>query len=781
MITSPNPYVITSGTSISTDPSITTNGVTDPGKIYRDVSQDGPFADWAFTKTSTFDTSSGINSFFGIEGDVPIAAFKFTALELDGDPTITVGDGGATRLALIGVNGITDGNTGATFTFGNLQTVLLATQSGSITLNGIAFADIPTLYFYARGVGSDLTLGASVTGVNNEILQARHDVQVNGSQSSNFFTVYAGNDYLAGNGPITVGSIDITAGHNIQFATAQYPYGDSSGQSVRLNAGNVVNINAAGDMSVFNQAGSIDVTGATINVNSIPPPAEGTVGFFFNSGADVAFHAGIGGFNSANVGYDHPSDQLSIFSDGDINLAFVDGGSTLSAGGAYSSTFETSTQTLSAGTTIDVGSDLTASVSVKAGGAITVSGQLSAPTVTAGGDITANQISVQDGTATGSGAIIAQSGGITPFLASGNGPGVQDTLTATSIQSTGGINFNGSLFGQSAAGGTLTLNSTGTQAFNLSSTGNIQGAIDFNGADAPQGTPVGGGGTFIVNAAGAINVDTDIEASSGRIAAAEPPSGDGGTVKLNSLGEGGVVVNSRIEVSSAQPTSTAAPSRRSATGGNITIRSAATSKVAVSITSSSQLLSLLAAAAPGPGGKITILAGKTGANNSVISVTGNGGPPALATGSDTIRADRGTVDIRHAGDSGSINLTNAVISADVIKVATLGANGALNIGGGLISADTALKLYSEGSNGTVNFLANVTLSGPNSIIAANTVNITDNVVVTINGTNPASVYTNNPNYSVRNGGNNENANAGRFGGAGANTFPFANRPALDGP
>src|SRR5437762_5441466 len=34
-ITSPNPYVITSGTVISTDPSITTNGVTDFGKIYK--------------------------------------------------------------------------------------------------------------------------------------------------------------------------------------------------------------------------------------------------------------------------------------------------------------------------------------------------------------------------------------------------------------------------------------------------------------------------------------------------------------------------------------------------------------------------------------------------------------------------------------------------------------------------------------------------------------------------------------------------------------------------
>src|SRR5438552_15643009 len=60
-ITSPNPYVITSGTVISTDPSITTNGVTDFGKIYRGRSIDGPVSAWAFGSTSAFDTASGFD------------------------------------------------------------------------------------------------------------------------------------------------------------------------------------------------------------------------------------------------------------------------------------------------------------------------------------------------------------------------------------------------------------------------------------------------------------------------------------------------------------------------------------------------------------------------------------------------------------------------------------------------------------------------------------------------------------------------------------------------
>ncbi len=93
--------------------------------------------------------------------------------------------------------------------------------------------------------GSNLTLGASVIGVKDEILQAQADVQVNAPQSSGNFYVLAGNDYLAGTGPITAGTIDINTGRNLNFTTAQYPYGDSFGQSVVLNAGNAVNIKCA--------------------------------------------------------------------------------------------------------------------------------------------------------------------------------------------------------------------------------------------------------------------------------------------------------------------------------------------------------------------------------------------------------------------------------------------------------------------------------------------------------------------------------------------------------
>jgi hypothetical protein len=56
VISSPVPYVIGSGTTITTDPTITTNGVTDFGKIYRGPTLDGPASAWLFGATSSFDT-----------------------------------------------------------------------------------------------------------------------------------------------------------------------------------------------------------------------------------------------------------------------------------------------------------------------------------------------------------------------------------------------------------------------------------------------------------------------------------------------------------------------------------------------------------------------------------------------------------------------------------------------------------------------------------------------------------------------------------------------------
>src|SRR5207248_6404452 len=243
----------------------------------------------------------------------------------------------------------------------------------------------------------------------------------------------------------------------------------------------------------------------------------------------------------------------------------------------------------------------------------------------------------------------------------------------------------------------------------------------------------GNGGVINVTAAGPIEIGAPIEASTGYVQPPFDPHGNGGTVNLTSTNDS-VAVNSRIEVSSSDKGS-AKLRRRSARGGNIALKSGKPSGLAINLSNTSELLSLLDVAAPGPGGKVTILA--TGAS-SVANVNGK------------IVADRGTIDIRHTGDSGQIVLggpgegDRIDAHADIIKVAALGNNGVLTIGNGVLSADTTLKLYSPGSNGTVNFVADVTLGGAGTkIIAGNTVNIFDGGKVTIGVSNRASVFANN--------------------------------------
>lgn len=162
-ITSPAPYVIGSGTSITTDPTITTNGVTKYGVIYHGSSVDGQLSTFIFGSDSPFDQTSGFDQQIGKNPGEEAAIFKFTSLQLTGNPTID-STNGPTDLGLIAINGITSGGPGGTITFTGLKGVLLATQDGSINLGPqISFSGSHDLNIYARGASSDLTLGSSIT------------------------------------------------------------------------------------------------------------------------------------------------------------------------------------------------------------------------------------------------------------------------------------------------------------------------------------------------------------------------------------------------------------------------------------------------------------------------------------------------------------------------------------------------------------------------------------------------------------------------------------------
>ena len=215
-----------------------------------------------------------------------------------------------------------------------------------------------------------------------------------------------------------------------------------------------------------------------------------------------------------------------------------------------------------------------------------------------------------------------------------------------------------------------------------------------------------------------------------------------------------IVSNNPVTVNTALKVSDVTSQR----GGQISIDNRATTGTAISITNSGQLLALLNAASTDHGSMITF-------KSAGGDVDVNGG---------TIQADKGTIDIRNQGSSGAINLTNATLNASTIKVGALGNNGTLNVGGGTISADSVIKLYAGGSNGTVNFIDNVTLNG-NSVktISGDTVTIFNGKVVTVNGPAPANVFTNHPNYTGS-GGN--TSTTGTFAGQGAVTHPLSGAP-----
>ena len=221
-----------------------------------------------------------------------------------------------------------------------------------------------------------------------------------------------------------------------------------------------------------------------------------------------------------------------------------------------------------------------------------------------------------------------------------------------------------------------------------------------------------------------------------------------------------VTANGKVEIKKDIRVSSDAKTGGSKAGGNIKIDSRATKEkdTAIIVQDSAQLLSLLNAAAPGPGG--------------TIKFTSAGGKIQLDKA--TLIANRGTIDIRNNGDAGTVSVNNATLNADTVKIGALGNNGTLTIGKSTISADSAIKLYAGGSNGEVKFTDNTTLSG-NSVktIAANTVTIDNKKVVTVNGNAPANVFTNHPNYSGS-GGN--NSTTGTFSGQGATTQPLSALP-----
>jgi hypothetical protein len=657
-ITSPNPYVITSGTVITTDPSITSNGVTDYGKIYRGRSIDGPVSAWAFGSTSAFDTGSGFDDLIG---DNSGAAFKFTALQLNGNPTIDTTNG-EINLALIAVNGITSAGAGGVLTFEGLRGLLLATQNGSITLGpDISFSGLHDLTIYARGSSSDLTLGSNISTASQVSLFAERDMSMTSSITTEDLYAFVGrNISINGEAIINAPTISLHAGQNLNWSgqTSNETVFDSNG-NVSISAGQMINV--ANDLTIVRQNGGI------------------------TSGLNVAVFAGT-----------------DLLVGGDLSIA-------------------TDISNLTAGADIDV---LT-------GGNLTIGGSLALLTLTTaqsgtganidvlvGGNLTASDLSLGVNMAVEapqeSGENLSLVVGKNLITHNDANSGGIDLEIVTPIRQT--VNSGANLF--LSAGNNLTTDADGNTTLRVNN--NINEVV--NGANILATI----GGNLNTN-----NLTLELLNTGGEIGTGGLVGLAAGSISANSLSvqidnsEGGVIDN----------------------GGVI---------------------------------EMNIVGNANIAKDATVAFYGSDGAPGAAILINGGNYNVGDTFLTYMDGNGSITFNNASVHADVLKAGVFGTNGALNIGGGTLSADTTLKLYAPGGNGQLNFISNVTLGGNSKkILAANSVTIFNNVVVTIGGKDPADVYTNNANYTGF-GGN--GSTTGTFAGAGANRpQPLSKAPPFDAP
>ena len=896
VITSTVPYLITNGTVITTDPLITTNGVTDFGKIYRGPVDDGAFSLWAFGSTSLVDTTLNFDTHFNNAGHFPAAVFKFTSLELVGNPTIDLTNGGVPNLALISVGDITSGLPGGTLTFSGLDALLLASQDGSINLGSqITFQGIPTLFFYARGTNGDLTLASPIIGTTDLFLYAGRNITFNGGTNlilGGQFSTRSGGSFSASDVVVETNvepGVTLTDGANITFdigtgltvngGSLSLTINDSNGGTIgtggniTLNTGANLTVNGGGALTLYvlnndgghiGTGGNISVTtGGDLTAASIDALINNRNGGSITSGANLTFD--IGGALSTQ------GDATFVISNRDDgsgggtiggNVDLTLGATSISASGILVTDISTNrgghimgsahntvdaAALLSAGTLdfeientgFDSGSgfarggtiDSDAILSVSASDISTTSDSFNGIIANnggghIGGNATVNVLASSMDVATNAffNILNGENGQGTPAGSIGGNARIQANVGRMSV---GGLldavidNSNGG-----SIGGNAIVN------FDLSGTIDTQGDADFqifNGTDGSNAGTIGSdarinvtaanistGGTLnaeIDNGAGTIGGNATINVTAANITAnsllaqiantagsiggnaivnfdlsgaIDTPHGDADFQIFNGTNgssAGTIGSDARINVTAAN-ISTGGTLNAEIDNGAGTIGGNATINVTAANVTANSLLAQIANTGGTIGGNAAINMNVSGSatvtNDATVTISGND-PAGSAAININGSYDVGGTFLSRIDGNGTITFNNAGAHADVLKAGVFGTNGVLNVGGGGLSADTTLKLYAPGSNGRLNFRSNVTLDGNSvKILAANSVTIFNNVVVTIGGPNPVDVYVNflggvpNANYTGF-GGN--NSTSGTFAGTGAhNPQPLTNRP-----
>jgi hypothetical protein len=810
VIASPNPYLITSETTITTDPSITTNGVTDFGKIYRGQTDDGAFSLWAFGSTSAFDTALRIDDvFFADPNHLPIAVFKFQNLSLTGDPTIDTTNG-VTKLGLIGVDRISSGPPGGTLTFTGLDLLMLATVNGSINLTSdVSFQDLHELVMYARGAGSNLMIDSPISNIGILGLVAEDSLHLTnpGTMSVGQLDAISGSDLtlqiggsLLLNGRVRLDAIvlpgaSVNSGANLTLNVAGDYTNNSETQSSRftitnrdhIGTGGNITANIGGNLTAMNdfalvvqntnsqidnggnislRAGGVNVAGAldaTLNntggligsdtsltiASSVALSAQGDATFqILNSGNGTGGTPGqISG--SANIHVtsdgDFSANSLTAFindrhagSIGSSATVRLDVGSALSTATDLFAGISTRNDGTGGGT---IGSDATVNLSA---GSISVGGFFQTFVATnGGGSIQGNAIN----TVTISGDLNAQQG----ILAT-----IQDTIFG------GTGNFDGGHIGGNAI---VTLNA---QNIITPSTASGVPGTDIMALEASIYPNTGGtvGGDAVVNVSASQNISA-------------PGSVLFWVANGNylNLGPGTIGGNADVNVNASNISTGDFFDQilnygGASIGGHASINLTANT-LAVGGSLDSQIDNTQGTIGGNAAISMNVSGTATITNDATFQIFGSEGAKSSSIDFNGGNYNAGGTFLSYIDGNGTITFNNASAHADVLKSGVFGSNGVLNIGGGTLSADTTLKLYAPGSDGRLNFISNVTLGGNSAkILAANSVTIFDNVVVTIGGSKPADVYTGFK-------GEIPNANYTGFGGNGSTTGTFAGAGAND--
>jgi hypothetical protein len=753
-ITSPVPYIITSGTTITTDPAITTNGVTDYGKIYRGAETDGPASAWAFGSTSTFDTSSGFDNEIIGSG----AAFKFTALELAGNPTISTANG-AINLGLIAVNGITSGSPGGPLTFSGIRGLLLATQNGSIILGPeISFSGLHDITLYARGAGSVLTLASDISTTSDIRLYGEGAVQVTGNLSTQRLIAAAGEDISIGGG----GSTTISASE----ASLLIPNSGSgnipgSAAIALLQTGNLV-LNGSNGLSM-----TIDNT----NGGHIGQDAD-----IFLSTADLSagsLNVLVNNRNAGSIG----SSALVTLQGGAIN---IQGDSSLGItnrnDGAGGGTIGGDAIVIVHAGSISVGGGITDFVSTN-GGRITGIASLLY-------NITGDIHSGAGGTTFLLQAVPLNNGGGAPTPATIGSSALLD-VNAANITSDGPLLAQSSLFGGGRIGGDLSVILQGGNITTASTATGVPGT-DTMALEASIYTNVNG--VLAGNALVSVQATQNISAPG--TALFWVANGNYQNMGPGMIGKNAAVSVTASAISTGDLLTEILNYGGSSIGGN-----AAVNVVATTLSVNGNLDSEIANGTGGNGiggtinGSATIDFSVSGnstiTNNASFQILGSDGAASAAIningGNYRVGVGAGGTFLGNIDGNGTFTLNTVTIAADTVKVGVFGSNGILRIGGSSnsISANTLLHLYAPGSSGLIDFVANTTLNstGTAAVIAANTVTIENGVVVTIAASTSANVYATNPNYTGS-GGNGKTT--GMFVGA-VTTHPLGGQPPFDSP